>query len=847
MRLFLRRAVPGFLVLFTSALLTPGDGAQRGRAARAAASPRALALPFVVNQGQTDRSVRFYTKTPHGTVLVTDSGSLIYKRNGPIPLLLTESPITGAPTAIRGVDEAPTRVNVFRGNDPARWQRDVRTYNTVSLGEVFDDIDLTLHASSSGVEKIFNVAAGADPRRIRMRLDDVVSLAVDASGELVANIDSGEVRFSRPIAFQERDGARDMVDVAYRVDGSEYGFQLGEYDRARPLIIDPAIVSTFLGGSGEEESLFAMRHDGAGHVYVTGWTDSDDFPGVTSSSPDPETGGCHNTDAYVAKLDDTLGTIVSATFLGGSFGTTLEAGEAIAFGPAGEVYVAGYTVSEDFPGITSGSPDATLGGTIDGFVVRLDNNLSTILGATYIGGSGRDQVEALVYDNATATLYAGGFTNSSNFPLVGCTASHDCTQEDAEGFVMQLNATITGFVRSTLIGGDSGEDLDLVESVLALAVDQAGNLYAGGITDSPDVPFITGQDTTYEGTREAFLIKFAPNLVVAAGTFFGGNGAESITALGVVENGATYAVFAAGLTGGGSGAGGQLLGITPSVADPHQNGVDAFVARFDANLNIVVTTYIGGNAHENGKSVAMAIPSGGSSVIVAGTTSATIFPGIDGLAADATVSNLEMFVVRVSADLTTFEGGSYVGGSLNDFGDAVAVDPSAGSASPVWVAGSTRSASFPGITSSSADSVFGGNDGLEPAIARLSSTLKSPLAELLTKLKGALKLVQGTSTPFSELTLKLGLAEALARRQNWQAATNQLEQFEGDVTRLVGERRLTPFERARLLEASAEVRRELDAARAEDDAGKRRGPVVPRIEPEVAPSSCPVLPPTRLP
>ena len=726
MRTVLRPGPLVLLALIVAALTSFGDGARRPAIAVVSPAPRSLSLPFVANRGQADPSVRFYTQAPHGTVLVTDSGSVIYKLGQRGARSVTER-AAGSPIAsVHGVRQAPTTVNIFHGNDPARWQRNLETYETVSLGKVFTGIELTLRASVTGVEKIFTVAPGGDPHAIRMRVDSAAALDVDELGQLVAHGDSGDVRFSRPVAFQERQGVRELVAAAYIVDGNEYGFAVGDYDGSRPLIIDPSIVATYLGGSGDSDTIFAIMHDGAGHVYVTGWTNSTDLPGVTASSPDSVTSGCHDTDAFVAKLDDTLGTVIAATFLGGDGGVTLESGRALTMNAAGDIYVAGDAVSENFPGITSASADSTFGGSHEGFIVKLDANLSTILGGSFAGGSQFDKVNGLAHDNLTNTVYAVGFTDSSDFPLVSCMV--DCVIADGEGFVLQMDSGLTTWMRTSFLGGSGGESLQ-GETASAVALDPSGHVFVAGETNTSSFPLVTGEDTTWAGDGEGFIVKLSPNLQsLVGGKFYGSSGKESIAALVTCRQWRVYWMFAGGSTAGV----GLLPGITSTSADPNQQSDDGFVVKFDPDLHILAATYVGGSSLDLVRGLA-AGPGVTDSLFVGGYTSSSVFPGIDGLSADHTMSDGELFVMRLSTDLTTNLAATYVGGAEGESQGVIALDPSAGTSSPVFVAGGTASLDFPGVTASSADSDLGADR--DAVIARVHPTLSRPLWLTLKLLK----------------------------------------------------------------------------------------------------------------
>src|SRR5262249_11983295 len=173
---------------------------------------------------------------------------------------------------------------------------------------------------------------------------------------------------------------------------------------------------------------------------VGGVAYSRNLPG-TSGGAQSASGG--SLDAYVARFNGSLTALEQATYLGGSGD---DQAEALAIGPTtGEVYVAGSTFSQDFPG-TSGGAQSTLGGSVDGFVARLGADLTTLDQATYLGGFTEDAALAI---QATMTdVYVAGATVSTNFPGTGGGAQ-SAFGGDVDGFVARLNPELTALDQAT--------------------------------------------------------------------------------------------------------------------------------------------------------------------------------------------------------------------------------------------------------------------------------------------------------------------------------------------------------------------------------------------------------------
>jgi len=249
-------------------------------------------LPFVENAGQSDPRVAYYAPTFSGTVFVTREGELVYalpapahRAEAPAPRdavsgwTLTESFVGGHAAPI-AAHPAPAHLNVFVGNDSARWQRHVASYADVDLGAVWPGISVALTAHGKQVEKIFTVEPGAVPDAIRVRVAGAESL-VAADGGLLLHTGVGDVRLTPPVAYQEIAGTRRILPAQYAISGDEYGFRVRGYDPTLPVVIDPLLQASRLGGSGDDQAI-ALAIGPAGDVYLAAAR-----PPSTSPAPAP--------------------------------------------------------------------------------------------------------------------------------------------------------------------------------------------------------------------------------------------------------------------------------------------------------------------------------------------------------------------------------------------------------------------------------------------------------------------------------------------------------------------------------------------------------------------------------
>ncbi|MBI3250186.1 MAG: SBBP repeat-containing protein [Deltaproteobacteria bacterium] len=650
-----------------------------------------LTLPFVANQGQYAEDVAFSAPAFGGTIFVTTKGKLVYR----LPhdsnpqmrqaLILSEELLGGKPATVQGREPSPMKVHYFLGNEPTQWRHDTPTYRQVSLGEVYDGVTVRLKAYDRTVEKLFVVQPSARAEQIRLRVTGGKALHVNTQGELEVETALGNVRFSKPVAYQERDRQKTFIPVAYTAEGDSYGFQVGQYDRTRELVIDPVLAATFLGGSADDE-IRALGLDNAGHVYAAGQTSSPDFPGIGPSAPDQTLVGA--TEAFVAKFDATLSTILAVTFLGGS---NVDEATALAVDGAGDVYVAGTTKSSLFPGVSPTSADPIhVGSTEEGFVVKLNADLDAILAATFLGGAFTDAAHALAL-NAAGEVYVAGATQSLDFPGISPDSADSTRGGYADAFVAKLDPDLQTVLGATFWGGLAGD------SAAALAVDNTG-VYVGGKTETVlvNVP---------SGSFYGFVVKFNPGLQTIKKdiSLFGG---LSVPRFGLDDEVSALALDGTGhIYAGGKTTRADFPGVNSDSADSVFNSSDCsgvpcpegFVMAMDTDLQFVLkATYLGGLSYDFVS--ALTVDSAGDIYVAGSSSPDSLDPGKIG----GTLSG--QYVARLDADLHQIRAARTFTGEI----PRVVVSDSVGH---VYVAGDTESAeglkSAPGL----ADPTVEGREG----------------------------------------------------------------------------------------------------------------------------------------
>jgi len=341
------------------------------------------------------------------------------------------------------------------------------------------------------------------------------------------------------------------------------------------------VFSTYFGGAGPDMGN-GIAADSAGNAYVTGDTQSADFP--LKQAVQPHFGGVQ--DVFVAKFS-AQGMLTYSTYLGGS---DVDHGAAIAVGAASvggyvvevrpddgalivvevdssaAVYVTGATYSRDFP--TRSPYQAALNGVGDAFVAKIDGTGANIVYSTYFGGSGGtvfspEQANAITVD-LTGNVYLAGVTSSIDFPTASG-APALTLEGTSDAFVAELDSTGSRLVFSALIGG-SGE-----ETATGVAVGQAGTICVTGYTSSFDFPSVAPLQSVLSGLWNAFVTVVNPaGAGFSFSTLLGGSGIDEAAGIAADGLGNLYVVGQAG------SADFPLFNQSPLT---HMGGFDAFALK----------------------------------------------------------------------------------------------------------------------------------------------------------------------------------------------------------------------------------------------------------------------------
>lgn len=643
-----------------------------------------LPLYFIENRGQIDSRVGYYSQGAGSSVYFTRQGitfSLADSTSRLTPIshrrdkrralsaerwtLKLDFIDSNPDLRLRGADKAPATVSYFKGNQ-SDGQTEVATYSKVVYENIWPGIDLVYAGTESRLKYTFLVKPGADPNRIKLAYRGADSVSVNREGQLEITTPVGSIRDDKPYSYQESDGQQIEIATRYAVSDdatSVYGFQVGEYDRSKTLVIDPVILTYcgYIGGAGFDVGQ-DISVDEEGNAYITGTTRSleNTFPEL--EGPDRTFNG--NSDAFVAKINSSGTALIYCGYIGGAAD---DAGIGVAVDTAGNAYVLGNTASTEatFPILVG--PDLTHNGSRDAFVAKVNPQGTALIYCGFIGGFSFELTfGGDIAVDSTGNAYITGDTgsNQSTFPV---TIGPDLTFNGiSDVFVAKLNSSGASLAYCGYIGGTEGD------SATGIALDDDGNIYVTGDTESDQstFPVAVGPDLTHNGESDAFVAKLNSlgTALIYAG-YIGGAVDDFATGIGIDSAGNAY-------IGGDTDSQQDTFPVRVGPDLTYGGGeTDAYVAKINpSGASLVYCGYVGGT--DGDFSGGLAVDEAGNAYLFGDTDSTqTSFPVLVG--PDLTHNgSCDAFIAKVNAAGTGLAYCGYIGGADDDFGfsGGIAVD-----------------------------------------------------------------------------------------------------------------------------------------------------------------------------
>jgi hypothetical protein len=467
-----------------------------------------LPLIFEPNQGQAESSVKFLAHGSGYSLYLDPSGALLSmqtaRQASPAQSGASQGEIirgvesvrmtlVGAnrTAAVAGSDLLPGKSNYYIGNDPKQWHTGIPQFAGVHYKNVYPGIDLVFYGSQGRLEYDFKVAPGANPSQAELQFDGATKLEM-RGGDLILTGTAAHVRLQAPRIYQRAGGKQQPVEGRFVLRAANrVGFEVGPYDRGRELVIDPTInYSTYFGGSGGATSYPSIAVNNDGNIYLAGSTTSPNLP-VSSNAYQPalnSTAGAQN--IFILQLNPNAGTlgVLYLTYLGGS---GIDTNVGLAVDTAGNAFVAGTTTSPNFPTLSGFQSGPQTGTHV--FVSRLSGfdstTTPTLTYSTYLAGNGTDIASGLATDG-NGDAFVTGTTTSTNvyagFPsspqVIGVYQPSPSPNSTIQFFVTEVDTNIPGTASvpySTYFGGNNGT----IATGGGIAVDTIGNIYFSGTTN----------------------------------------------------------------------------------------------------------------------------------------------------------------------------------------------------------------------------------------------------------------------------------------------------------------------------------------------------------------------------
>jgi gliding motility-associated-like protein len=549
-------------------------------------------LDFIENKGQWEKTVKFRSNLTQGAFILESTGYRVIQHNPndlerlaasfhrqPDITKLGNMASDGKPVpgGDKGLDELVVRShayavkflnadpnatiisekplvaynNYFIGNDPSKWASNCKIFQTITYKNIYPNIDVRYYTSNQSLKYDIVVHPGGDISKVILYFDGVDGLSKKEE-RLQIKTSVGTVEETAPYTYQLTNEGKKDISCSYDIKGNFVRFQANEnYDKNATLVIDPAVVFISYSGSTADNWGFTATYDGAGNFYAGGIVFATGFP-VTNGA-------------------------FQQSFAGG----------------AGTSSLPGFDI-----GIIKFAPDGT-----------------SLLYATYLGGSGNEQPHSLVVDGNGDLIVAGRSASGATYPTVAPLRLYG-TGGAFDIVLTKFNSSGTALLGSLRIGGSADDGVNVAlnygstlpsapittrrnygdDARSEVIVDNQGNILIAACTQSTNFPTSTSAFQTVGGAattdryQDAVLIKLNNNLsAVIFSSLLGGNGDDASFVLSI--NPSNQNIYVAGAT-----ASTDMPGSSSAAAafQTHKGQVDGFISIVNpTGTRLISTSYIG--------------------------------------------------------------------------------------------------------------------------------------------------------------------------------------------------------------------------------------------------------------
>ena len=595
---------------------------------------------FIPNRGQVDSKVKYYLKgTSYGFYFTPEEAVLTFIKKESSPGNTENTGITLAlhfvdanpDVRIEGINKTSGKINYFSGKDESKWITGLPTYEKIIYKELWPGIDLIFYSKNNVLKYDFILKPGGCVEDIKLSYRGSKGISLDDGGNLEIHNDLGVLIDEKPISYQEIESKKVMIESGFKIkrqeDGEDYfGFAI----------------------LGNYDSKYSLVID----------------PGLVFST-------------FLGAIVIDVGTNES-----NKLGITVD--------KAGNVYVAGGTISPSFP-VTLGAFQEAFPSVGDNFtsayVTKLSFDGSGLIYSTFLGGSDSDEARSIVIDNM-CSAYITGETSSSDFPVtLGAFQENNLSMTSgSSAFAAKLSPDGTQLIYSTFLGGsddDEGTDID---------IDISGNAYITGETNSLDFPvtlnaFQQNLPSIVGEINSVFVTKLnidGSGLIYS--TFLGGSESDEGLGIAVDDMGSAY------VTGNTSSPDFPVtLGAFQENFPIISNFSSAFVTKLNPDgSSLIYSTFLGGSVDDQGQRIAVDQMG---NAYVGGEAASPDFPVTLGAFQEEFIANQDAgFVTKLNPDGSQLIYSTFLSGTGGDNEvQGIAVDKMGNA----YVSGFSNSSSFP--------------------------------------------------------------------------------------------------------------------------------------------------------
>ncbi|MEM6358570.1 MAG: PKD domain-containing protein [Bacteroidota bacterium] len=516
---------------------------------------------------------------------------------------------------VSGIEQLPTHYNYFYGNDPANWIGKAKSFNRVSVCDLYQGVDLEVYSNSYAMKYDLVVRPYTSPESIKMAYEGHESIYLD-QGNLHIKTSVNEIQELQPYAYQIVAGKKKKVSCYFKLVDNKVSFEfpLG-YDKSLELVIDPILIFSTYSGSPADNWGNTATFGENGKLYSGGITNH--FGNNSEERIFPATPGAFQTtwgglwDVAIFKYDSAGIMVEYATYLGGS---DVEVPHSIIMNSRYELVIYGTTGSNDFP-VTNGAYQTMFmgGATIqttfsnpyssgsDSFIAILSEDGSELVASTFFGGDSNDGISPTssqltknygdehrgeVFLDTNDNVLVAGTTSSQNlFDDIDVSFNKIYQGGATDGFIIELSDDLTHLNWGGYLGGS------MSDVGLGTKVDATGNVYVTGGTNSPDFTLpMSAVDGSYNGGIDGWIVKvYNTGGSIITGTFVGTAQYDQCYFIDLDSDGGVYVY-------------GQTDGVFPNTTGTSL-GNGQFVQKYDADISSTVFSFTFGGSNGNNPNI----------------------------------------------------------------------------------------------------------------------------------------------------------------------------------------------------------------------------------------------------